>query len=69
MLCFLPFQLREHGPLGMPGAHAQEHVILMLHGLEQETPVEETHLAQEAQLKLAVAQVWQCNKMVQVNTN
>ena len=53
----MQFQLKEHGQPGMPGALAQEHVTVMLLGLEQEAPVEATHHAQEAQVKLAVAQV------------
>ena len=64
--CYLHFQLREHGQRGMPGALVQEPVILMQLGLVQEAPVEATHHAQEAQLKRAVAQVWQCNKMFQI---
>ena len=50
----------------MPGALVLEHVIVMLLGLEQEAPVEATHHAQEAQVKLAVAQVWHCKNMHQV---
>ena len=51
------FQSKGHGQLGMPGALVREHITVMLHGLEQEAPVEATHHAQEAQVKLAVAQV------------
>ena len=50
----------------MSGAHAQEHVIVMLLGLEQESPVEETHPAQEVQVELAAAQVWYCKNMFNV---
>ena len=60
------FQLRGHGQLGMPGALAQEHVIVMLLGLEQEASVEETHHAQEVQVKLAAVQVWHCKNMFNV---
>ena len=41
----------------MPGALAQEHVTLMLRGLEQGAQVEGTHLAPDSLVKLAVAQV------------
>ena len=40
-----------------PVVHAQEHVTQMLHGPEQEPPVEEIHHVQERQVKLSVAQV------------
>ena len=63
----LPFQLRGHGQLGMPGALALEHVIVMLLGLEQESPVEATHHAQEVQVKLAAAQVWHCKNMFNID--
>ena len=52
--------MRGHGQLGMPGALVQEHVILMLLGLEQEAPTGATLHAQEAQVKLGLAQVWHC---------
>ena len=64
--CYLPFQLRGHGQLGMPGVLAQEHVIVMLLGLEQEAPVEATHPAQEVLVELAAAQVWHCKNMFNV---
>ena len=41
----------------MPGVLAQEHVTLMLHGPEQEPPVEEIHHVQERRVKLSVVQV------------
>lgn len=57
ILILNPLQLREHGQLGMPGALAQEHVTLMLRGLEQGAQVEGTHHAPDSLVKLAVAQV------------
>ena len=41
----------------MPGALAQERVIVMPHGLGQGAPLVETHHAQDLQVKLAAAQV------------
>lgn len=59
---YLLFQLRVPGHLGMPGVHVWEHVILMLVGLVREAPVEAIRHAQEAQVKLALAQVWRCRR-------
>ena len=55
--CFLPFQLREHGQLGMHGELVQEHVTVQQLDLEQETSVEVTHHARGSQVILEVAQV------------
>ena len=59
--------MRGHGQIGMHGALALEHVIVMLLGLEQEPPVVATHHAQEVQVKLAAAQVWHCKNMFSVH--
>ena len=55
--CYLPFQSREHGRPGMPGALALEHVTVMLLIVAQEPSLAETVHVQAVQARLEAVQV------------
>ena len=55
--CYLPFQSREHGRPGMPGALAQVHVTVMQLGVVRDPSLVETTHVRVVQASLEAVQV------------